>query len=111
MSQHKKDFKQPALQFITSAAPSETADQEPSPADHFRGAKEMISPDDGIIDPETPPAGYRKNPLFIENKSRRLQLLVQPSLYKDLKAGAEKSGVSVNEYVHRLLKAAVQKEG
>lgn len=110
MSQHKKDFKQPALQFITSAAPTETTDQEPGPADHVREAKEMTPPG-GTIDPETPPAGYRKNPLFIENKSRRLQLLVQPSLYKELKAGAEKNGVSVNEYVHRLLKAAMQKEG
>lgn len=110
MSQHKKDFKQPALQFITSTSPTETADQEPGPADQSPSA-ESVTPPGGTIDLETPPPGYRKNPLFIENKSRRLQLLVQPSLYKEIKSGAEKNGVSVNEYVHRLLKAALQKEG
>ena len=30
--------------------------------------------------------GYKLNPLYIENRSKRLQLLVQPSLYNKVKA-------------------------
>ena len=49
------------------------------------------------------PEGYRANPLYIEVKSRRMQLLVQPSLYEKVKAAAEAEGISINEYVHKAL--------
>ena len=82
MAQKKKSFiDNPALQFI-SAAETETK----------------------------PPEGYKVNPLYVETKSRRLQLVLQPSLYERVKAGAAAAGLSVNEYVHQILDNATREE-
>ena len=54
------------------------------------------------------PEGYKANPLFVETKSRRLQLLVQPSIYEALKEGAKAEGRSVNDYVHTILEKALR---
>lgn len=56
----------------------------------------------------TPPEGYKLNPLYVETKSRRLQLLVQPSLHEKIKTRAKASGRSVNEYIHSLLEEAMK---
>lgn len=42
-----------------------------------------------------------------EYKSRRLQLLIQPSLYEEIKDRAEAEGLSVNEEIHNLLRQAL----
>jgi hypothetical protein len=87
----KKSFKadlNPAMQFISTQAAEET----PAP-----------------IREETP-TGYRVNPLFIEKRSKRLQLLVQPSLYDQIKERADAEGCSVNDLIHRLLENAVKGE-
>ena len=57
--------------------------------------------------PDKPPRGFRVNPLYVETKSRRLQLLMQPSLYDKVKRRAAGEGVSVNELVHALLDRAL----
>lgn len=56
------------------------------------------------------PEGYKLNPLYIETKSRRLQLVLQPSLYDRVKARAKAAGLSVNEYVHQILDEATREE-
>lgn len=56
------------------------------------------------------PAGYKMDPRYIETKSRRVQLLMQPSLYTRLKAEATAQGLSLNEYIHKKLEEAVQGE-
>lgn len=82
----KKSFKDnPALQFIS------TAETEAQPT-------------------EKPPEGYKLNPLFVETKSRRLQLVLQPSLYERVRAGAAAAGLSVNEYCHQILDEATREE-
>lgn len=50
-----------------------------------------------------PPQGFKRNPEFIEVKSKRIQLVMQPSLYQRVKAASEAEGVSFNEYCHRVL--------
>lgn len=82
----KKSFKDnPALQFISTPDPEQlTIDKAPE--------------------------GYKTNPLYIETKSRRLQLILQPSLYERVKAKAEASGLSVNEYAHQILDKATREE-
>lgn len=55
-----------------------------------------------------PPEGYKLNPLYIETKSKRVQLVLQPSLYKRVKAAADKENLSFNEYCHRLLDEATK---
>ena len=46
---------------------------------------------------------YKRNPDLIEKKTRRVQLLMQPSLFEALKDAAEEKGISVNELIHQTL--------
>ena len=94
----KKSFKadiNPAMQFISAPA-----DKIPK-SNHNR---EQIKPPLQGKAPE----GYKPNPLYIETKSRRLQLLVQPSLHTKLKARAVSEGKSINDLVHSILEDALQ---
>lgn len=59
---------------------------------------------------EPAPAGYKADPQFIETKSKRLQLLVQPSLLEALKKTAKTEGRSVNDLVHTILADAMREE-
>ena len=62
-------------------------------------------------DTKEPHAGYKINPLYIETKSRRVQLLLQPSLYERIKARAAAEGHSINECVHSPLEETLNEEG
>lgn len=64
----------------------------------------FISEQQGTV---APPAGYRTNYAFIETKSRRVQLLMQPSLHAKLKEAAAAHGLSFNDYVHKTLEQAI----
>lgn len=64
---------------------------------------------EGAITPTGPkkaPEGYKPNPAFIETKSKRVQILVQPSLHKDAKAVSEELGISLNDFIHRAIQVA-----
>lgn len=92
----KKSFKaelNPAMQFISTPAEETTT-----------GAGE------GVASTKDAPEGYKVNPLYIEKRSKRLQLLVQPSLYDKVKAQAETEGCSVNDYIHRVLEEVLRGE-
>lgn len=81
----KKTFKDnPALQFISTSKEEEIKEVAPE------------------IPPKAP-EGYKLNPLYIETKSRRLQLLMQPSLHAKLKDMAKDKKISVNELIHTVL--------
>jgi len=56
---------------------------------------------------EKAPVGFKQNPKFVETKSRRLQLLIQPSLYDKLRERAVAQGKSVNDLVHGILLEAL----
>lgn len=85
----KADLTNPAMQFISTPAEEREADATvTAPA----------------------PKGYRVNPLYIETKSKRLQLLVQPSLLDKLKGKAKAEGRSVNDLVHSILEEALRGE-
>lgn len=89
----KKSFKadlNPAMQFISTPT-EETLERETART-------------------EDAPEGYKVNPLYIEKRSKRLQLLVQPSLYDKVKAQADGEGCSVNDFIHRVLEDAVKGE-
>jgi len=60
--------------------------------------------------PDAPPPGYKYNPLYVETKSRRLQLLIQPSLFDKVRERAQQAGVSVNELIHTIIEEAMGKE-
>ena len=46
-----------------------------------------------------PPEGYKMNPKYVETKSRRFGLLLQPSVFSSLKELADKKHISVNEII------------
>ena len=52
--------------------------------------------------------GFRLNPMYIEKKSRRLQLLLKPSIYDAVKRRAEGEGVSVNDLINTILEDATK---
>lgn len=89
MAQKKKDFSavlNPVAQFITMQA-DEATPQTKSEA--------------------TPPPGYRVDPRYVETKSRRVQLLIKPSLHAKVKARAQEEKRSVNDMVNLLLEEAL----
>lgn len=94
----KKSFKDnPALQFISAAQPAK-------PAEMFAPEAPQVQPEEG------PGEGYKVNPLYVEKKTRRLQLVLRPSLYSRVKRQAQAQGISLNEYVCRALEQAARKE-
>jgi len=48
----------------------------------------------------TVPAGYK---LVVQKRERRVQLVLQESLYDRVKAKADKAGISLNSFIHALL--------
>jgi hypothetical protein len=60
---------------------------------------------------EKPTAPMKPNPLYIETKSKRLQLLIQPTLHRKLKDRATAQGVSLNELIHTALQEYTEGEG
>ena len=108
----KKDFtkqQNPAMAFISPPKAQEVPVEEIHEETARNATEGLAAPQKGIrIMTEDIPVGYKVNPLFVEVKSRRLQLLVQPSLYEDVKAQAKAKGISVNEFAHRALEKAVK---
>ena len=85
------DAVNPAAMFISSAQP-EAAQQ---PESHTLKATDA-------------PEGYKVNPAFVETKSKRVNLLMQPSLLEKVKEAAKAEGISVNEFIHRTLEKATR---
>jgi len=88
----KKSFKSdisPAMQFIS----------------HVPEQQQLT--DSAVLEETTQPAGFKKNPLYIETKSKRIQLLMQPSLHEKLKNRADSEGKSVNDLVHSILSESI----
>ena len=83
----KKDFKNnPALAFIS---------------------QESIDKVDGIEERQQAPAADHKASRKPESKSKRVQILMKPSLHSDAKALCEDMGISLNDFIHRAVQEAV----
>jgi predicted HicB family RNase H-like nuclease len=96
----KKTFKEninPAINFISQESIN-------------RAEEETTSEKETTQKPVKAPEGYKLNPLYIETKSKRLQLLIQPSLHEKLKARATADGTSVNDIVNTILQDALAEE-
>jgi hypothetical protein len=97
----KKTFKDsinPAMSFISQESIDKAEGEAPATAEET--AKR----------PAKAPEGYKLNPFYIETKSKRLQLLIQPSLHEKLKARAKAEGTSVNDIVNTILQDALAEE-
>ena len=104
-----KAAENPALMFISQAEePQTTAPAEPKqPRRTTRKSKAEDSPLQAPEIREAATTSGRPVPPRKEYKSRRLQLLIQPSLYEEIKDRAEAEGLSVNEEIHNLLRQAL----
>lgn len=58
----------------------------------------------------TPPPGHKLNRLFIETRSKRVQILVQPSVSERIKKLAERTGESMNELYNRAISEYLERE-
>ena len=54
------------------------------------------------------PDGYKLNLEYIEKRTRRVQIILQPSIYKAAKKIADKRKVSFNDLIHSLLEECVK---
>ncbi len=93
----KKDFKKdnPALTFISNT--EEVAE-----------APEVTNKTTEQLRKEAP-EGYKVNPLYVEVKSKRVQLVLQPSVVDAIKALAKKKGLSMNEAINEAIQAYLKK--
>ena len=82
----------PALAFISKESIEAVDGETTETAQH-----------EGEIAP--PPKGYKVNPLYLETKSQRVQVVLQPSLYRKAKEKSQQEKISFNELVHKALRA------
>jgi hypothetical protein len=95
----KKSFKEdPALNFITPPTPAAETTTAPK-------TEPTSSPAPGTA------TSYKEMLKQVEARSKRLQCLIQPSLYDRVKNIADERGVSMNELIHSILEAFADKEG
>lgn len=98
------DAANPASMFMSNQqpeapAPEAKAEAKAKPATNKASKKKTPA----VIAPE----GFKANPLYVETKSKRVQLLMQPSLLEAAKAEAEAQGISLNEFVSNIIRNAL----
>lgn len=103
----KKSFKrsEPALAFISGASEEKATPRPPKAKSTPKTAPKSPKAKPSTKDRERAPEGYKLAPQYIETKSKRVQLLIQPSLYEAVKAKASSLGISINEAISEALKA------
>ena len=121
MSKSKKNFlDNPALRFIDIPQEEEEEQEQeqetaPVPAESEKPEKPE-SPERAQTAPDelraavNVPEGYRLEKIT-ERRTKRLQLVIEPSLHDRLKAAAKDAGVSVNEFAIRALNEKIGKIG
>lgn len=55
------------------------------------------------------PKGHKPNPLYIETRSARAQLLIEPSVYRRVKELAKIKDISINELFNRATKEYLER--
>lgn len=86
--------------------PKKTFKENINPALNFISSESIARAEE----PQKAPEGYKPNPLYIETKSKRLQLLIQPSLHEKLKKRASQESTSVNDLINTILQEALGEE-
>jgi len=97
----------PTMQFISQP---ETATTAPQTMEESRPKKRASTATKATTQPRKTPSAHRAQPQYGEEiKSRRLQLLLTPSLYEDVKEKAAEEQMSVNELINTILENATRK--
>lgn len=97
----------PTLQFISTPEAAPEPQKAPQTAEKKKPERKTSS---ASSTPQRAPQARRAQPQYDEEtKSRRLQLLLQPSLYDELRAKAAQEHISVNEMISIILKDYLRK--
>lgn len=95
--------------FKGSIDPLDTLIGGPAPAEQ---PKEPAAPEPvpaaATVKQHTPPPGYKVNPLYVEKRDRRKQILITASTSAKLEAKAKAAGQSVNDLINKILEAALE---
>ena len=106
----KKNYQEvkenPALSYITQMSDDSSA----SELDPEHEDMKAIMKNASAVEIEPVPEGYKIRPQYIEVKTRRVQLVFPPSLFKKVQSQAKKSHMSVNEFVCTVLNAVVNRD-
>ena len=100
----KKTFKQaidPLDDLVGVAAPADP-EQNRKPEEHTAEPAQAEPKKKEAL-----PTGYKYNPLYVETRSQRLQLLVTPSVAEGLKAKAKAEGRSLNDLANEIFREAL----
>ena len=89
----------PALNFINTPGAQQNT-QEPEQNGKGKKLRTVTIPEGMTINPE----------LFIEKRTKRVQLVLRPSTFEKAKAKADRLGISLNEYVHALIDTDISEE-
>lgn len=95
-----KDFTTQAGAFLQA----EAAKKKPQTPKQEKPKKPKTTPQETKAD--NIPIGYELKP---ESKTKRLNLLIRPSLYEALKSKAKATGKSVNDYLNDLINEDISK--
>lgn len=71
---------------------------------------ETILQNASAVEIEPVPDGYKIKPQYSEVKTRRVQLVFPPSLFKKVQSQAKKANMSVNEFVCLILNAVINRD-
>lgn len=98
----KKSFSHanPAMSFIST--PTVENETQEKPAQNIKAAVRQVK-ESAVLD-----VPMKRNPEFVEVKSKRMQLLMQPSLHQAIKQLADSEDISVNDKIHRILKDYIE---
>lgn len=99
----------PTKAFISTSEAAQEAAEWPQEAAQRKGEQEQAQQ---VQEPERSqkrPLPAPRTPIYDEPKSRRLQLLIRPSLHEDLKNLAQQQRISLNELINIILQEAVRK--
>ena len=95
----------PALNYITT---QEKTTQSKSKQNKDTQQIEILE-DRGIIKVVRIPKGMSLKDAFKENKTKRVQLVMQPSLFNNMKQHCKDNKQSVNDFINKLIEEALQK--
>ena len=102
----------PAMQFISGQSQLEEGTAITPKGSLLEEEQQLAATEQRVLREahDKPPEGYKFNPLYIETKSKRLQLLLRPTLLKRLREQAGARETSVNDYIHAILDEATKPE-
>ena len=112
MKKNYRDVKDnPALSYISQMSVVEEKEEEHQADEQSTYEQEPLEPvlkEVASIEIPVTPKGYKVKPQYSEIKTRRVQLVFPPSLFRKVQRRAKRLNLSLNEFVCLILDAIVR---